>query len=132
MSKATRAEMREKRANAQDRVDQEKARNAHQPISTGPGSKLVFGKYFFIVESEEGYEIYRATDILSTLTPAGEGMETPAPVHVCEKAVDAAVLMGALDRMIEDVEGEDAVGFRWPSEQAQPEQTVSTVEPITN
>lgn len=128
MSKESRLANRDKRLAAQERVDAEKRANAHLPAATSadePATRLVFSKYFFIVDSENGYEIYRAADILTTIGGNGEGLETPAPVHVCELASDAAVLVGVLDRYVDAVEGEDAVSIELPVVTAQPSVTVS-------
>ena len=127
MSKESRIANRDKRIAAQERVDSEKRANAHLPAAQAddPATRLVFSKYFFIVDSENGYEIYRAADILTTIGGNGEGLETPAPVHVCELASDAAVLVGVLDRYVDAVEGEDAVSIELPVVTAQPSVTVS-------
>lgn len=115
----------ERRKRLQEKVAQEKQKNAGLPVTTTtgePDTVLAWGKHFVseIQADDEGndvFAVYRVTDWLSN----AEGAVDPAsPVHVFDLVGDAAVAIVILDKLVDKIEGEDTVGVELPQQQSTP------------
>lgn len=80
-------------------------------LNEPPKSTIVFSKHFMIepqADGEDGnedvYAVYRLTDMLSSVV--NDSAETPGPVHICDLAIDAATLVGVLDKYVDAVDSD--------------------------
>ena len=100
---------KERQQRLQQRVMRDKTLEITSADELSKQQTVVFTKHFFIepqfTDDGDGFAIYRQSD-LTSVHLSGDGA-TPDPVHVCDSAVDAALIAARLDVLVDGEEMED-------------------------